>query len=353
MTQQAKRDSSYVGRRQPAPTAAIRIPGESRSRHGFTLVELLVVIVIIGILIGLLLPAVQSAREAARRTQCANHLKQIGLATVAYGEVHQILPPGAIWKHDGTPVLNRGSVLVHILPFIEQDNLYEAIDFNTSIHLQKLPDGTEIRSVAIGTFRCPSDDFPQKQQIGAHNAGFEGGTVAFHNYAASLGPGALSRNYWNGAANTCAPHPFESFARGPAYVYNAYRGYPGPFSRTMMPVQFANIRDGMSNTIFFGEVRPECSRHVQHGWMHSNNGQGKTSTIIPINYDTCNTTAPNGCNNYGNWATEFGFRSAHVGGAYFVMGDGSVQFISQNIDYQTYQNLGDKADGQAAQLSGT
>src|SRR5438874_4555111 len=89
-------------------------------RRGFTLVELLVVIAIIGLLVALLLPAVQAAREAARRTQCSNNLKQIGLAALQFEEVYKRLPPGAVWSSSGTA---KGSMYVYLLPYLEQSNL--------------------------------------------------------------------------------------------------------------------------------------------------------------------------------------------------------------------------------------
>lgn len=99
--------------------------------RGFTLVELLVVIAIIGILIGLLLPAVQAARESARRTQCANNLKQIGLAVHSYHDARGKLPPGSYWRKNSA-LKERGSILVHLLPFMEQEGLYETFDFGTT-----------------------------------------------------------------------------------------------------------------------------------------------------------------------------------------------------------------------------
>src|SRR5262249_15186004 len=92
-------------------------------------------------------------------------------------------------------------------------------------------------------------------------------------------------------------------------------------------------------------VRPACSEHAQNGWSISNDGNGYCTTLIPINYDTCNDNAADPCNRPCNWTTEAGFRSAHPGGGQFLLGDGSVRFVMANIDYQTYQRLGAKNDG--------
>jgi type II secretory pathway pseudopilin PulG len=312
-------------------------------------VELLVVIAIIGILVAMLLPAVQSAREAARRAQCMNNMKQIGLAVRSYEQQQSVLPYGAYY----IPPVQKGSVLVLLLPYIEQQNLYDKVDFSLSaspFHLKTLPDGTEIRKVVIGTYRCPSDDYPKIKDTPATGMHGEGGEKAFHNYAACSGPSAVNSN-GSAVGCGCVPPFFNNF-RGPSMSQEPWppagMTWPGVFTRrAFYGVKLAHIRDGLTNTIFFGEVRPQCSSHVRHGWMHSNNGNGRTSTIVPINYDSCADTGTDHCKRYCNWSTEFGFKSLHPGGAFFLMGDTSVHFINQNIDYTTYLNMGDKADGNA------
>jgi len=116
----------------------------------------------------------------------------------------------------------------------------------------------------------------------------------------------------------------------------------------------ASITDGTSNTIFMGEVRADCSGHVQVGWSHSNKWGGYTQ--VPINFDSCRTLAQatamglDPCYSTCNWNAEVGFKSRHPGGAQFAIGDGSVQFIAETIDMQTYQYLGSRNDGKAAQF---
>jgi prepilin-type processing-associated H-X9-DG protein len=110
------------------------------------------------------------------------------------------------------------------------------------------------------------------------------------------------------------------------------------------------ITDGLSKTIFMGEVRVACSEHAQAGWATTNNGNGYCTTLIPINYDTCDANAPDPCHRPCTWNTDVGFKSAHAGGAQCLFGDGSVQFLNDAIDHQTYQFLGAKADGNPVTL---
>jgi len=117
--------------------------------------------------------------------------------------------------------------------------------------------------------------------------------------------------------------------------------------------EFKTFEDGLSKTILMGEVLPECSEHVTVGWAWTNNTNGLMSTVIPINFDTCNQVGPSAsgidnCNKWCNWTTALGFKSRHPGGAQFVFGDGAVRLLSENIDHAgTYQYLGDRADGNA------
>ena len=159
-----------------------------RRQSGFTLVELLVVIAIIGILIALLLPAVQAARESGRRSQCSNNLKQIGVAVANYVDANKILPAGSFTADP--PLIDwggsqySGSILVHLLPFVEQQPVYDAFNFR---HLptdgQTYQNGTLIAATVINTYLCPTDD---------HDLLLYG--LATQNYSASAGPTALTDN---------------------------------------------------------------------------------------------------------------------------------------------------------------
>ena len=307
------------------------MPFTDKHRVAFTLVELLVVIAIIGVLIALLLPAVQMARESARRTRCSSNLRQIGIACHTYHAANQHLPAGAYWYNDEG--VQHGNVLSRLLPFIEEQSVYDAIDFEQhSIDDQDMPDGTPIRNVFISIFACPSDP------IGVDSEGF-----GVQNYVASRGPTGMYANpnkpcrhvdAWNAAAlsETWTPDNHDFFA--------------GPFMRdNAVEVPFRQITDGLSKTIFFGESRRDCSWHTNAGWFKTNNGQGMAVTLVPINFDSCDAEATDGCHHPFSWSSEFGFKSRHHGGAHVLMGDSATRLFHEDIDYQVFQYLGAKADG--------
>ena len=313
--------------------------------HGFTLVELLVVITIIGILIALLLPAVQAAREAARRMQCCNNLKQLGLAVLNYENTYKVLPAGGYHLlSDGS---RKGSILVYLLPFIEQQAVYDAFDFKVKdIGGEKYPNSTvEIRTTVIPAYVCPSDDHPATYELSTDDVGgswIGNRVVALHNYTASAGPTKV----WNRPGCTCSLN-FDSYASA------EFDAMPtvGPFNRLGICITVAEITDGLSSTIFIGEQRPLASIAGQLGWDSQDNGCGFTSTVVPMNYDTSSrASSGDGCGRYCNCNTSNGFKSAHPGGANFVFGDGAVHFVPETIDMWTYQRLGARADGHAVSM---
>ena len=319
---------------------------QRRRTSGFTLIELLVVIAIIAVLIALLLPAVQQARESARRTQCKNNLKQIGLALHNYHDAYLLFPPGAFWNLPATGVCaagnhQKGSVLVHLLPFIDRASLFNNWDFNTcnsDNSTYPAPSATLLRTTVVSAYLCPSETSPVKN-----------GTIAVHCYAACAG--SVNTGGATGSPTCmCSNVPWQSWVK----PNTGNNGVAGMFTRAYRTSGMADCVDGTSNTIFFGEVRPNCSIHANAGWGSSNDGNGLVSTIYQINYDSCNTATPpnpaSACNYRCNWITELGYKSQHVGGAHMLMGDGTVRFLNENTDMEVYSSLGSKADGKTVTL---
>jgi len=308
---------------------------------GFTLIELLVVIAIIGVLVGLLLPAVQQAREAARRSACGNKLKQLGLAALNYVDVNGRLPYtnkryGGTW---GQSVNHKGSFLVQMLPYMEQNTLYDGLDFtsNTQDVEWQVVGGKPLYAHVLSDLRCPSD---QHSADGTYLDTSTGQTRACSNYSGSMGS-------QNNNSCSCATHN-NHFGNGPVVRADTEDGnqISGVIGHFWWSAKLRDITDGQSKTILFGEVRPQCAWHVRKGWCNINSVY--TGTGIAINFNTCEGEpgTGSGCNQYsGQWACSQGFKSQHPGGALFAFCDGSVQFLQETINMVTYQALGDRRDG--------
>jgi len=187
--------------------------------------------------------------------------------------------------------------------------------------------GTRVASSIIPTYLCPSDD-----------SGTQLGDRAFATYAASRGPTSLAVN-----PDCPCQIPWQTLALAPLDV----RGI-SPV-RSLAWESRVHDRPGdrraVRRHVFFGETRPRCSQIAQNGWASSNDGNGYCSTLIPINFDTCNDDAPDPCNRTFNWNAESGFKSLHPAGADFLFGDGAVRFVPDTIDHKAYQYLGAKATG--------
>ena len=349
-------------------------------RRAFTLVELLVVIAIIGILVALLLPAIQAAREAARRAACTNNLKQLGLGIQLYHDQHKELPGGAHWwapYPNVSPLVDRsGTIHMFLLPYIEEQTVYDAFNFKkpdpvTGTDAQKFPDGRLIGSTVVSTFLCPSEERREGIDVRAESTGGltpdQLRSYAVSNYAASRGPtrhidgpvACALTTTWNQQFGQYAVNPPAGLTPGKlSWRYPDSGGlqsdwiqFGGPFTRFAYHVKNKQITDGLSHTIFMGEVRVQCSQHAAEGWAWTHSGNGLISTLVPINYDSCSDNAAAGCGYWGTWSSSLGFKSSHPGGAHFVMGDGSVQFLQDSIDMWAYNVLGAKASNEVASLN--
>jgi len=337
-------------------------------RRGFTLIELLVVIAIIAVLIALLLPAVQSAREAARRMQCTNNLKQINLALHNYVDTVGSYP----WGGGFGTIPSRGwGWLPMILSQLEQRSLYNAINFSDSCDCEAM---STIRRVVINSFFCPSD--PNTGQLANDRTtpgvaclggpstrdnpttNRQNGMV--NNYTGSYGDGynnspnspydtaGAGLRYGCGGCSTGGPNvvnPAPSADCGsPTGPYGSGSNHRGLFDyRSESPaVTIASITDGLSNTFSLGEVTA-VTRSQSAVWYTST---GATNgTCLPMNWTLQRCMRDPTYANANSW-TGRGFSSFHSGGANFGMADGSVRFVKQSVDQRTYNALGSRRGGE-------
>jgi len=331
-------------------------PSLPSSRRGFTLIELLVVIAIIAILIGLLLPAVQKVREAAARMSCSNNLKQLGIAAHSFHDVNNNRLPPAIMMRNYSDFPYSDEIgpnwAVMILPNIEQDNLYRQVQ--NAITVWQGTTGTidnswkNIRGAVIKTFLCPSDG--NNQNLCTRNLG-NVTNWGRGNYAANCGPHYNYRNRLNGGSSSGGPWGYAG--AGPFTVTTFAN--PSKFS-----MGIAQIPDGSSNTVMFGEVLSGADAADPRGvWAF---GLAGSSTIVSHADGDCRVpNDPGGCSddirdapnlpaqNLGNWTScnsnQATARSRHSGGVNTAMADGSVRFITNSVSQQTWWLLNAANDG--------
>ena len=330
-------------------------PSRPPRSQGFTLIELLVVIAIIAVLIGLLLPAVQAAREAARRAQCSNNLKQLGIAMHNYHDTVGSFPTllWAIPGNNNNSLPNntfRASFFQMILPFMEQTPVYNAINF--SVPFARGPDNGRINLTALTTqiagFMCPSDPSPNQSQYGRWDSGV-GPTAA--NGQSPLGPKLC---YFANAgdnsteSNTTSPWPFTSLPRVRGNAFGGGTTCTGIVCRQGGTWGIRDITDGTSNTFAIGESLYESCQWFS--WPNPNGNYAFTS--VPINWkitifeQTGYGDATGRLRNSGNWVAGFGFRSMHPGIAQFLYGDGRVGAIKDSINRDIYRALSTRGMGE-------
>lgn len=324
-------------------------------RRGFTLIELLVVIAIIAILIALLLPAVQQAREAARRTQCKNNLKQLGLAMHNYHDVYNQFPINHY--NAGTPWGNNLTVLVGLLPYLDQAPLFNGINFSATTNVTLYPvNGKRLGEYLIPGFSCPSDGeslVATAQNMRRCSYAPSIGAQALKSGVAACNLATYAGTYPAGMGLDTDNDGEDPFNRGNVRSdFGIGSQISGMFGRGRFYGWGASIRDvtdGTSNTILMGEIRMSCNQ-FSPTWGWSWPESLWYATTAPINWNTCAGTAGYGANPClsdvgNNWNSVFGFKSLHVGGCHFLLTDGSVRFLSQNLDKLTYARLGDRHDG--------
>ncbi|MEM1060805.1 MAG: DUF1559 domain-containing protein [Planctomycetota bacterium] len=341
-------------------------------RNGFTLIELLVVIAIIAIIVALLLPAVQQAREAARRTSCKNNLKQIGLALHNYHDVYGILPMGWIWQQeldsyadpDNAELITSDegagwSWSVYLMPFMELDTTYDSLEVGVDTMTDAIgdPDKLAIMQTPVAAFRCPSDAGPQLVEDRSWRA-VAGEPVAATNYIGNNGHNGLGFNAWLSIYGRGVPNTSDD---------SLPTEEPTGFFWRNSDRRFRDVTDGLSNTIIVGErpwdlnnpgpdahsgSSPLIGRewHCGMGALYGVNGVGgrfseraSATAVAAVGNQPIN---PSGCVNCtATWAQvdQCGrsFASPHPGGSQFVLADGSVRFVSENIDHDGTTDMAD------------
>jgi prepilin-type N-terminal cleavage/methylation domain-containing protein/prepilin-type processing-associated H-X9-DG protein len=288
------------------------------ARFGFTLIELLVVIAIIGILIALLLPAVQKIREAAARMQCSNNLKQIVLASHNFHDAQGHFPGNSQdeggWDWNYQRNRRSWSWLARLLPYVEQDPLYNQAKIDSNTLAQSQP----YLAMGLPVYFCPSDT-SRSLNPSTNRANLQGVPIATSNYKGVTGDCWCWGTYTNKCTSTC----------------NGLTAGNGVFTRgdIKTPRRIADITDGTSNTFFAGEDIPEIDAHCT--WPYANGTLG--TSAIPPNV----MKRPNGTtyDPYNDWPQIYSFRSRHPGGLNFGFADGSVHFINAAIPLTTYRVL--------------
>ena len=310
-----------------------------RPLHGFTLVELLVVITIIGILIALLLPAVQAAREAARRMQCNNNLKQIGLAMHNYESANGAFPPGGMTGH---------SWWMAILAYIEQNNIYDRLDLS-SVNSGWLGGGGTGNAANIALLRnktfsfmsCPSSSLPP---LALSNSEQD-----FANVQSATYVGIAGSKLHTTAATVTANTADGIISRGGVLV-------------AFKCINMAEIKDGTSNTMMVSEqsdwLSPEpgggdrayyigdCRADCWHGFPMGAQADNRIFNLTCV-YHPLNMKSTAGYGVLGNCGPNTPLQSVHPNGVQSLFADGSVQFLNESLDLNTLYHLADRDDGNA------
>ena len=308
-------------------------------RRAFTLVELLVVIAIIGVLVALLLPAVQAAREAARRSQCMNNLRQIGIACHNVHDATNYFPSGhrCTYNSSANTQAYFSNWAIIILPYIEQKNLFERYDDTVpNIHANN----KFVRESYVASYTCPAEDMPKKliiPETGANTGSNNGVQYMISTYKGMSGYSADNNNTWAGFPSEVN----TNLAAAPGsrgILHTDWAGGP-------TPERIANIQDGTSNTLMVGERSTKTHKTRATFWADSFNlydlsAAETVSATLLADYDLCKARVSN------ENQCKYGWGSFHPTSINFVYGDGSVRQIRLTIDMKVFTYLATIGNGE-------
>jgi prepilin-type N-terminal cleavage/methylation domain-containing protein len=327
-------------------------------RRGFTLVELLVVIAIIGVLVALLLPAVQTAREAARRSSCTNNLRQLGLALHNHHDVKLTLPPGGTYYSTCCTPPCYTNWAIEILPYIEQQSLYQLYRQD---QLNVSANNNFVGQQRIKTHECPSDALKGKLDVPASGPRPAGQQWMHSSYRAVSGRAnmQIAWGVWDGYEPQNWPgnvmdHMYKSLLHAVGMSYNGAPVSNSAVSAMGGPERFANATDGLSNTLMLGEYTTRSNTGKGTFWAYTyasynQSSVGAESRLYGKPYGASSSDLT-GCwalpGKYGDQMCKRAFNSEHPSGANWTLGDGSVRFISYNVDMNLLQNMATMAAGE-------
>lgn len=318
-------------------------------RSGFTLVELLVVIAIIGILVGLLLPAVQAAREAARRMQCTNNLKQLSLSLHNYHSAFNKFPYSAHVQTGEVGTRQRGiSWIVRLFPYIEQGAAYGNLDMVGDFTMQDGPVTAKtfetLNNLRVPGLECPSSPLPKTRTYNTNGNGSV--TLQMINYVGIAG------SYWRGGTTTV----ISSDPKHDAYGTAVHNGVLTPISNNSTGASLGSVTDGSSNTIAISEqsdffynangdkVDRRSNGHAGGPWGNGAGAQNWTQNVTTVRYPI---GFFGGTGNSNPFDVNVALNGAHTGGVCTARADGSVQFLSETMDFAILTALADRGDGSA------
>ena len=330
------------------------LPSIKSQRCGFTLIELLVVIAIIAILIGLLLPAVQKVREAAARMSCSNNMKQIGLGLHNHHDAVGTLPPGGTYFDVCCTPPTYTNWAIELLPYVEQASLYAQYRQN---ELNVSTNNNLVGQKRVKAYECASDRMVGQLEVpasGPSTAQWMHGSYRAVSGKANM---AVGHGAWDGFEpglwpNGVMDRSYRSLLHATSASYN---GVPASTVAGIAVLggaeRFSGATDGLSNTLMVGEYTTHTTTNRGTFWAYTyasynQSSIGVESRLFGKDYATC-AAAPG---LYGDQMCKRAFNSSHTNGANFVLGDGSVRFISYSVATNLLENMATMAGGEAAVL---